>query len=213
VDGPTLYQATIRENPDSWLAHNNLAALYLTGPSPNLPAAATHAREALRLFSRYAEARFNLAVALDDLGETENAIQEYRRLLDQLGPDSEFRMRRASTSARLGFALARTNRAPEAIAYLREAARLDPRNSLTFANLGAALLEQRQIQDAQGALEQAVKLDPTMVDGYYNLGAAYLAGGRPHDAIRAYETALRLRPGDPQTLAALARAKQQAGIR
>ena len=26
LDGPTLYQATIRENPDSWLAHSNLAA-------------------------------------------------------------------------------------------------------------------------------------------------------------------------------------------
>lgn len=213
LDGPTLYQATIRENPASWLAHNNLAALYLTGPSPNLPAAVTHARDALRLFPRYAEARYNLAVALDDLGDTEAAIQEYRKLIDQLGPDSEFRMRRASTSARLGFALARTNRAAEAIAYLRDAVRLDPANALTFVNLGAALLEQRQIQEAQTALEQAVKLDPAMVDGHYNLGAAYLAGGRPLDAIRAFEAALRLRPGDPQTLAALARAKQQAGIR
>ena len=213
VDGPTLYEATIRENPDSWLAHNNLAALYLTGPSPNLPGAVTHAREALRLFPRYAEARFNLAVALDDLGDTESAIQEYRKLLDQLDPDTEFRMRRASTSARLGFALARTNRAAEAIAYLREAVRLDPAKAMTFVNLGAALLEQRQIQEAQDALEQAVKLDPAMVDGHYNLGAAYIAGGRPLDAIRAYEAALRLRPGDPQTLAALARAKQLAGIR
>lgn len=213
LDGPTLYQATIRENPASWLAHNNLAALYLTGPSPNLPAAVTHARDALGLFPRYAEARYNLAVALDDLGETGAAIQEYRKLLDQLGPDSGFRARRASTSARLGFALARTNRAAEAIAYLREAVRLEPGNAMTFVNLGGALLEQRQIQEAQAALEQAVKLDPAMVDGHYNLGAAYLAGGRPIDAVRAFEAALRLRPGDPQTLAALARAKQQAGIR
>jgi tetratricopeptide (TPR) repeat protein len=213
VDGPTLYQATIRENPDSWLAHNNLAALYLTGPAPNLPAAVTHARAALRLFPRYAEARYNLAVALDDIGDTAGAIQEYRTLRDQLGERPDFRMRRASTSARLGFALARTGRPAEAVAYLRESTRLDPANALTFVNLGGALLEQRQIQDAQGALEQAVRLDPSMVDAHYNLGAAYLAGGRPLDAVRAYEAALRLRPGDPQTLAALARAKQMAGIR
>jgi tetratricopeptide (TPR) repeat protein len=213
IDGPTLYQATIRVNPDSWLAHNNLAALYLTGRAPDLPSAVTHARAALRLFPRYAEARYNLAVALDDLGDTAGAIQEYRALLDQLGQQTDFRLRRASTSARLGFALARTGRPAEATAYLREAARLDPANALTFVNLGGALLEQGQIQEAQQALEEAARLDPSMVDAYYNLGAAYLAGGRRLDAIRAYETALRLRPGDPQLLAALARAKQMAGIR
>jgi cytochrome c-type biogenesis protein CcmH/NrfG len=52
-----------------------------------------------------------------------------------------------------------------------------------------------------------------MVDAHYNLGAAYLMGGRPLDAVRSYEAAIRLRPGDPQSLAALARAKQMAGIR
>ena len=213
VDGPTLYQATIRENPDSWLAHNNLAALYVAGPAPNLPAAVTHARAALRVFPLYAEARYNLAVALDDAGDTAGAIREYRTLLDQLGEQSGFRLRRASTNARLGFALARSGRASEAVAYLREAARLDPANALTFVNLGGALLEQRQIEAAQQALEQAVRLDPSMVDAYYNLGGAYLAGGRPLDAVRAYEAGLRLRPGDPQLLAALARAKQMAGIR
>lgn len=213
LDGPTLYQATIRDNPDSWLAHNNLAALYLTGPAPNLPAAVTHARAALRLFPHYAEARYNLAVALDDSNDTAGAIQEYRRLLDQLGTQTDFRLRRASTSARLGFALARTGRPGEATAYLREATRLDPGEPMPFVNLGVALLEQRQIQEAQDALEQAVRLDPSMVDAHYNLGAAYLAGGRPLEAVRAYEAALRLRPGDPQTAAALARAKQMAGIR
>ena len=213
VDGPTLYQATIRENPDSWLAHNNLAALYVTGPTPNLPAAVTHARAALRAFPRYAEARYNLAVALDDLGDTAGAIVEYQTLLDQIGGQLDFRLRRASTNARLGFALARIGRSSEAVAYLREAARLDPTNALTLVNLGGALLEERQIQQAQQALEQAVTLDPSMVDAYYNLGAAYLAGGRPLDAIRAYDAALRLRPGEPQLLAALARAKQMAGIR
>ena len=213
LDGPTLYQATIRENPESWLAHNNLAALYLTGAAPDLPAAARHARAALRLFPRYAEARYNLAVALDDQGDAAGAIQEYRTLLDQLGEQSDFRRRRASTSGRLGLALVRTGRPAEAVVYLREAARLDPSNAQTFVNLGGALLEQRQIQDAQQALEQAVRLDPSMPDAHYNLGAAYLTGGRPLDAIRAYEAALRLRPGEPQSLAALARAKQMAGIR
>jgi protein O-mannosyl-transferase len=213
LDGPTLYQATIRQNPDSWLAHNNLAALNLLGPAQNLAAAVTHAREALRLSPRYPEARYNLAVALDDSGDTAGAIREYRTLLDQFGEQSDFRLRRASTSARLGFALARSGRPGEAVAYLREAARLDPANALTFVNLGGALLEARQIQEAQQALEQAVAIDPSMVDAYYNLGAAYLAGGRAIDAIRAYEAALRLRPGDPQLLAALARAKQMAGIR
>jgi tetratricopeptide (TPR) repeat protein len=213
VDGPTLYRATIRQNPDSWLAHNNLAALYLTGPSPNLQAAVTHARAALALFPQYAEARYNLAVALDDLGDTAAAIQEYRTLLDQLGEQADFRRRRASTSGRLGFALARTGRTAEAIVYLREAARLDQANPQTFVNLGGALLQQNQIREAQEALEQAVRLDPSMVDAHYNLGAAYLMGGRPLDAVRSYEAAIRLRPGDPQSLAALARAKQMAGIR
>ena len=52
-----------------------------------------------------------------------------------------------------------------------------------------------------------------MIDAYYKLVATYLASRRPLEAIRAYETALRLHPGDPQLLAAIARAKQMAGIR
>jgi Flp pilus assembly protein TadD len=213
VDAATLYQATIRQNPESWLAHNNLAALYVIGPTPNLPAAVTHAREALRLYPGYAEARYNLAIALDDLGDPASAIQEYRTLLDQLGESPELRARRAQVDARLGLALARTNHAAEAVPVLREATRLDPSNAEVFSNLGAALLELGQFQEAHEALEQAVKLDPTAADAYHNLGAVDLARGRPLDAIRAFEAALRLRPGDPQTVAALARAKQMAGIR
>ena len=213
VDAPTLYQATIRTNPASWLAHNNLAALYVTGPSPNLPAAVTHAREALRLKPDYAEARFNLAIALDDQGDATGAILEYRRLLAELGQSADFRTRRASINARLGLALARTGRPVEALPYFREATRLNPADAMAFVNLGGALLEQGQTQEAQQALEQAVRLDPSLADAHYNLGAAYLLGGRPVDAVRALEAAVRLRPDDRQSLAALARAKQMAGIR
>ena len=213
LDAPTLYRATIRANPGSWLAHNNLAALYVTGPSPDFTAAVTHAREALRLFPGYAEARFNLAVALDELGESTSAIREYRTLLDELGRTDALRMRRAVINARLGLALARSGRSAEATGYLQEAVRLDPDNAGVLTNLGGALLEQGRAQEAQQALARAVQLDPSSVDAHHNLGTAYLTGGRPLDAVRAYEAALRLQPGDPQTLAALARAKQMAGIR
>ena len=59
----TLWQTTIRRNPDSWMAHNNLGtALIKNGQTGG---AISQFQEAIRLKPDFAEARRNLAQALE----------------------------------------------------------------------------------------------------------------------------------------------------
>jgi tetratricopeptide (TPR) repeat protein len=79
VDALSLYRATIAANPDSWLAHNNLATILVTGAPAGVPEGIAHAREALRVKPDYAEARYNLAVGLEKTGDFAHAVEAYRR--------------------------------------------------------------------------------------------------------------------------------------
>jgi tetratricopeptide (TPR) repeat protein len=197
VDAPTLYRATIANNPDSWLAHNNLSALLLTSQPPDFASAARHAREALRVFPEYAEARFNLAVALHELGDLPNAAAEYRRLLAQPGATSHLRHREATIQRRLGQALTMLGRAGEAIEPLEAAVAIEPDSAASRASLGMALAQTGDLARARPHFEAAARLAPAEPEHQINLGAALLQGGDYAGAARALEEAARRAPAAP----------------
>jgi Flp pilus assembly protein TadD len=212
VDSPTLYAATIAQNPNSFLAHNNMAAMMVTRHGPgDLQAAIQHAREALRVKPNNAEARFNLAVALDDLDDVQAAIVEYQELLRSFAAKPPPATKLIAVNRRLGLALARTGRAQESVPYLREAARLDVSDAVPLINLGAALVSLGEPIEAERVLEEAIRRDPGSGGAYYNLGNAFLIQRRYDDAARAFAEVLRLQPQDQQAQAALDRARRLGG--
>ena len=195
VDEPTLYRATIASNPDSWLAHNNLASVLLIGPPIRAELAAEHARTALRLKPDYLEARYNLGLSYEMMREYDAAIAEYRRLIAAVSAETVPADRRAMTHQRIGACLRAVGRTAEAIAEFEHAVSLRPRHAPLEADLGMAYAESGRADLALPHFIQAVELAPDSAQHRTNLGMALLELGRPTDAIPALTVAVKLDPG------------------
>lgn len=90
--------------------------------------------------------------------------------------------------------LLKAGRPDEAIAPLRDAALLEPSNSIIQHDLGLACLEVGRISDAVGALQRAVTSNPRYADAYFRLGIALEKLGDKRGAIVAYDRATKLLP-------------------
>ncbi len=90
--------------------------------------------------------------------------------------------------------LLKAGRPADAIAPLRDAARLQPSNSIIQHDLGLACLEVGRVPDAIAALQRAVASDPRYTDAYFRLGIALEKLGNLGGAIAAYDRATKLQP-------------------
>jgi tetratricopeptide (TPR) repeat protein len=88
----------------------------------------------------------------------------------------------------------RAGQPAEAIAPLRDAALLQPSNSIIQHDLGLACLEVGSIPDAIAAFQRAVAGDPRYTDAYFRLGIALEKHGEIAKAIVAYDHATELLP-------------------
>src|SRR5579863_6718639 len=88
----------------------------------------------------------------------------------------------------------RAGRPGDAIAPLRDAALLQPSNSIIQHDLGLAYLEVGRVQDAIAALKLAVTSNPRYADAYFRLGIALEKLGNVGGALAAYDRATKLLP-------------------
>src|SRR5271157_4715317 len=88
----------------------------------------------------------------------------------------------------------RAGRPADAIAPLRDAARLQPSNPTIQHDLGLACLEVGRVPDAIAAFERAVASNPRYADAYFRLGIALEKLGNAGGAIVAYGRATELLP-------------------
>jgi tetratricopeptide (TPR) repeat protein len=94
----------------------------------------------------------------------------------------------------LATTLLRAGRPVDAIAPLREAALLQPSNSIIQHDLGLACLEVGRVPDAIAALQRAIAINPRYADAYFRLGIALEKLGNIGGAIVAYDRATELLP-------------------
>ncbi len=88
----------------------------------------------------------------------------------------------------------KSGRPGDAVAPLREAARLQPGNPVIQHDLGLACLEIGHLPDAIAAFQRAIGAKPRYADAYFRLGIAYEKLGDLGAAVLAYDRATELLP-------------------
>jgi protein O-mannosyl-transferase len=168
-------------------------------------------------------AHYNLGVALQDHGETDQAITHYRqaielrpgyaeahynlgRLLAEKGEFNDAIKHYEATLAinpadaeahnNLGATLFQAGRVDDAIAHYQEALAVRPDYAEASCNLADALLSKGDMDGAITHYRKCVAVLPNHTEAQYNLASALLHKGSIDEAIIHYEKALELVPGN-----------------
>jgi WD40 repeat protein/tetratricopeptide (TPR) repeat protein len=139
-----------------------------------------------------AEAHNNLGIALHTKGRADEAIAEFKKVIE-LDPKD------AHVNKRLGEILCDVKRDFDgAIACFRRAIALDPKDATAHLDLGIALAGKGEVDEAIACWRQAILLDPKLAPklagAHFQLGYA-LSGKRQFDeAMACYQRAIELAP-------------------
>ncbi len=185
ADVETLWQTTLRQNPDCWMARNNLGSALLQ--EGKVDEAIAHFQTALQLKPDYAEAHNNFGIALLQEGRVDEAIAQCQTTL-QLRPDY------AEAYNNLGNALFQKGRLDEAIAHLQQAVQMNPDYADADFNLGNVLLQTGKVDEAILQFQKALRVKPDYTEAHNNLGNALLEKGDVGQAIAQYRKALQSNP-------------------
>ncbi len=191
-DSVTLWTHTLACTPENHLAHNALGnalaerARADTSVDLNeLDKAMAEFRTAIRIKPDYAEAHYNLGVALAAAGQYDKAIDEYRTAI-RIAPDY------ATALNNLGSTLVLCGQLDEAMKCCQKAVEIVPGFSEAHYSIGEIWLLRGQPKKAVDELRRAVELVPDYLYAQCRLGEALSASGRPGEALAAYRAALEL---------------------
>lgn len=189
-----LYTATLANNPDCWLAHNNLGGELLEDPT-RLPEAISHFQAALRLQPNYPQTYDNMGLALSRTpGRLAEAVSYFETAV-RIQPNYY------QAQNNLGLALSHyPERLPEAIAHFEAAIHTRADYAQAHDNLGNALSRiPGRLPEAIAEFRAALAIDPNLAEAHYNLANALAElPGRLPEAIAEYRDALWLEPGNPR---------------
>lgn len=164
----TLWRWTIAENPQAWIAHNNLGnVLWERG---EIDAAAACFERALELKPDYDEALNNLGVIALERDDPALAESLFRRAI-------EVRPTYGNAMSNLASALASQRRLAEATEWQLKAFQWMEPDATLYADLGTLMAAQGEMDKAVAAYEQAVRLDPTSTEYAARLAVLRQASG------------------------------------
>jgi protein O-mannosyl-transferase len=231
-----LWRTTIRQNPRSAQAHNNLAAAL--GDKGLSDSAAEHSRIALELDPHNLEAEMNLAMVSRHQGRKIEAIRQYEQivgrhpdlhrpelalantLMEAGRPDDamphyhraiELATKSPAPYVDLGDALCSTGAYSQAVEYYHRALALMANSVPIRFRLGRALVELGRVDDAEREFRECVAIDPGFADAQNALGIVLLQRGRSDEAVGPLAEAVRLNPGDAAKRANFGYALVKAG--
>jgi len=134
-----------------------------------------------------ANARYNLAWRLHNMGEREKAAAEYLEAI-RLAPD------KGEAHFNLAVLFQESGQAELALAHYGEAIRVGYSPALSYFNMGNLYHSTGNIPAAAESYTRAIELNPGYEDAYYNLARTYQGSGDFDRAIPLYREVIGLNP-------------------
>jgi tetratricopeptide (TPR) repeat protein len=129
-------------------------------------------------------------------GQLNEAVIEYRNAA-KADPN------RVEVFVKLGRALRKLGRVPDAYAALSRAAELNPRDAATQLELASILIAEGDFQGARVRAEQALQSEPSNAEAHVLLGTALIGLEKLDVAVEQLERAMRIDPTHAGSFAAL----------
>jgi tetratricopeptide (TPR) repeat protein len=177
----------VQRNPDSFDARHRLAAFYLQ--EGKIRAALPHLRRAEALDPSRAEVGYDLARALLETGQTDEARTQVKRLLGRKDVGELHNL--------LGDVEQRAGKLTAAAEEYQRAAHMDPSEEHLF-DWGDGLLQLRASGPATEVFRAAIPRHPGSARLRVGLGIALYSQGEYRDAVRSFCDAADLAPSDPR---------------
>jgi protein O-mannosyl-transferase len=205
----TLWTATLRRNPDAWLAHTNLASkLFEQG---EMEKAEKHTEAAYRLRPDLGESHNNKGLLLSRKGLHEEAAKCFRAAADRSPYESLM-------WENLGVELYRLNRDDEALQTLRKSVDVSaktrwvgPKNARPLCELANQLAIMGQIDEALATFKKAGELRPDEPLVPLGVGHIYKRQGKHREAADEYRKALNIAPRHAESLLHLGLMQEKLG--
>ena len=144
-----LYEVTLEKNPQSWVAHYNLANELVKSGRPQT--AIAHFEEAIRLNPGDVRAYNNLGLTLASLGRPQEAMERIDEAI-RIQPND------AESYYNMGVILGNMDRLQDAIGYYEKSLKLDPGDVEASVNLAEAYAQTNQPGKAVSTAQRALDL-------------------------------------------------------
>jgi protein O-mannosyl-transferase len=184
-DEETIWKATLRENPESAMAYNNLGNLRTE--QGQLAEASDLYRKALRFRPDFSEPHHNLGLLHDKKGEYDQGLLEFGQALQLKGRNAESLVGRGNIYVHMGDD-------ERAIRDFDAAVALAPYFVDAYICRGIAFARQKRYDRAVSDYGEAIRLAPDSVKAYVNRGNAYGDVGEQSRAVQDYDEAILLNP-------------------
>jgi len=148
----------------------------------------------LKTDSNNYKAYFFLGITYRNLGQYENSIMSFDRVLEFKSLEPAV-LSDVYTEMIKTFLMAKQNK--KAIQYGLEGLRVGAPSAKLLNQLARAYLKSYDPKRSQKAAEKAIMLESDNAESYYILGLAYMNQNKPERAIIAFETASAFEPENP----------------
>jgi len=195
ADSETLWRATLADNPDCWMARNNLG--FILTQKGEVDEAMAQFQKALQINPKDPPTWNNVGNVLLHWGKVDEAIPYFQKAL-QVNPNY------VEARNNLGSALLQEGKVDEAIAQFQKVLQINPDSMEAHGNLGNVLLQEGKVDEAIAQYQMALQISPNNPNLYNNLGNALSRQGQFEQASAHYQAAIKLEPNNPSFLNNLA---------
>ena len=175
----------LKKFPGSVVLYNILGASHVG--LMQFDAAIVSYQKALKIKPDYAEAYYNMGIALDNKGDLEASIKSYKKAI-------KFNPEYADAYNNLGFAMNHKGFHDAAIDSYKKAININPNNAQAYNNMGNTFKNKGDLKAAIQNYSQAVRIKPDYGDAYNNMGGALEDAGDTEAALKSYKHAIKVKP-------------------